>query len=155
MVAAGQGLDALGGVPIWALAWLQLLAIVPGALINAIPVLGEEIGWRGWLLPRLLPLGRLRAIVISGVVWGLWHAPLLLLGYNYPMVPRLQGVLMMMGMTILVGGILAWLRLRTGTVYAATLGHGALNVSAGSYVLLASADARIDTRQVSILGWTG
>ncbi len=111
--------------------------------------------WRGWLLPRLLPLGRVWAIVVSGVIWGLWHAPLLLLGYNYPMAPRWQGVLMMIGMTILVGGILGWLRLRTGTVYAAAIGHGALNAAAASYVLFANADAVIDTRQVSILGWTG
>ena len=45
---------------------------------------GEEWSWRGYLLPQLLPLGQWRALLISGAIWGLWHAPLIVLGANYP-----------------------------------------------------------------------
>ena len=44
---------------------------------------GEEVGWRGWLLTSLRPLGTWPALIIVGVIWGLWHAPLILLGYNF------------------------------------------------------------------------
>lgn len=45
---------------------------------------GEEYGWRGYLFPRLLPLGELRASLLVGVIWAFWHAPALLAGLNYP-----------------------------------------------------------------------
>ncbi len=81
-------LQALGRnelpLPIGVLVLLQLLALPMAAFINLVPALGEELGWRGWLLPKLMPLGAIPAILTSGVIWGLWHTPLILLGYNYP-----------------------------------------------------------------------
>ncbi|SDT14425.1 CPBP family intramembrane glutamic endopeptidase [Actinoplanes derwentensis] len=65
-------------VPTGALVALQLAALPLAAVINLIPALGEELGWRGWLFPRLMPLGAIPAILISGVIWGVWHAPLIL-----------------------------------------------------------------------------
>jgi len=56
-----------------ALGFLSSLTIAP--LINTIFAIGEELGWRGFLLPRLLHLGQWPAILISGIVWGIWHAP--------------------------------------------------------------------------------
>ena len=46
--------------------------------------IGEEYGWRGYLLPRLLPLGEARGTFVLAVIWGLWHVPILLIGLNYP-----------------------------------------------------------------------
>jgi len=40
---------------------------------------GEEFGWRGYLLPRLAPLGGISAAIITGVIWGLWHTPVIVL----------------------------------------------------------------------------
>jgi membrane protease YdiL (CAAX protease family) len=142
-------------LPIGVLVALQLVNVLFGAFINLIPALGEELGWRGWLLPKLLPLGVLPAIVLSGVIWGLWHAPLVLLGYNYPLAPGWLGVLMMCGMCILIGAVFSWLRLRSGSVWAPALAHGAFNAAAGFSIVFVAAGEVIDTTQATILGWSG
>ena len=149
-----QGAPDLG-VPVHVLAALQLVTIPIGAFVNLIPALGEELGWRGWLLPKLMPLGAVGAIVVSGVIWGVWHAPLILLGYNYPTAPGWLGLVMMTGMCIVVGGIFGWLRLRSDSVWPAALAHGAFNAAAGSYLLFAEAGHTVDTVHATVLGWSG
>ncbi|UEJ82950.1 CPBP family intramembrane metalloprotease [Brachybacterium halotolerans subsp. kimchii] len=59
-----------------------------GLVITVLATLGEEIGWRGWLWPALWPLGRVRAALVMGVIWALWHTPVMVIGYNYPGVAR-------------------------------------------------------------------
>jgi uncharacterized protein len=152
--AAGASTSSLT-LPIAALVAVQCVAVIVGGFINLIPALGEELGWRGWLLPKLLPLGTVPALIISGVIWGAWHAPLILLGYNYPGVPGWLGVLMMCGMCILVGGVFGWLRIASGTVWPAALAHGTFNAAAGLSVVFSAADFPIDTTQATILGWSG
>lgn len=142
-------------LPIALLVLLQLASIPLGAVINVIPALGEELGWRGWLLPKLLKFGIVPALLISGVIWGLWHAPLILLGYNYLDAPGWLGLTMMTGMCLLVGSVFAWLRIRSESVWPAALAHGAFNAAGGSYLLFAAAGERVDTTQATILGWTG
>ncbi|WP_294180179.1 CPBP family intramembrane glutamic endopeptidase [uncultured Schumannella sp.] len=142
-------------MPFELLVLVQAVSIVPAALINTIPTLGEELGWRGWLLPRLMPLGAAPAVLISGVIWGLWHAPLILLGYNYPTAPGWLGVLAMCGMCIVVGGVFGWLRVRSGSVWPAALAHGAFNAAAGLSLLVGAAGDVVDTIQATILGWSG
>ncbi|MDH2424863.1 CPBP family intramembrane metalloprotease [Sphaerisporangium sp. TRM90804] len=142
-------------MPIGALVVIQLAALPLAAFINLIPALGEELGWRGWLLPRLMPLGTLPALLISGVIWGLWHAPLILLGYNYPDAPGWLGVTAMVGMCILVGAVFGWLRLRSGSVWPVALAHAAFNGAGGTYLLFAKAGEHVDTTQATILGWSG
>lgn len=134
---------------------IQLVSMPMAAFLNAIPALGEELGWRGWLLPKLLPLGTVPALLISGIVWGLWHAPLILLGYNYPGTPGWLAMTCMVIMCILMGGVFGWLRLRSASVWPSALAHGALNAAAGSFLLFATAGEAIDTTQATILGWTG
>lgn len=144
------------GIPIGVFAALQIVnAIVASLSINLIPALGEEIGWRGWLLPRLLPLGPWTAIAVSGVIWGLWHAPVILQGHNYPDAPGWLGLLAMVGFTTIIGGILGWLRLQGGSVWPAAVGHAAINASASLFVIFTQADVHYNTLQVSLLGWTG
>lgn len=155
-----QTLDEQSGgadlpLPIGALVAIQLITIPAASLLNLVPALGEELGWRGWLLPKLMPLGTLWALLISGVVWGLWHAPLILLGYNYPTAPGWLGVTAMVIMCILVGAVFGWLRLRSGSVWPPALAHAAFNGAGGSYLLFARAGEHIDTTQATILGWSG
>ncbi len=142
-------------IPIEALLALQFVQVLLGVGINLLPALGEELGWRGWLLPKLLRLGTIPAILLSGVIWGLWHAPLILLGYNYPTAPGWLGVLSMTGMCVVVGGIFGWLRIRGGSVWPAAVAHAAFNASAGFFLVFAAEGAVIDTTSATILGWSG
>lgn len=103
------------------------LAFTLAIPFNAIFTFGEEFGWRSYLLPRLSPLGGVTAAIITGVIWGLWHAPVIVLdGYNYPGHP-VSGVGMMVLGTTAMGVIFAWLRFRSGSVWPSTLAHAALN----------------------------
>jgi len=122
--------------------------------INLVPALGEEIGWRGWLTPQLLPLGVVPTIVITGVIWGLWHTPLILLGHNYPHLPGWLAVGAMVIFCTVIGGVLAWLTIRTNSVWPAALGHSTINATA-ALPLLFSADTTYDTAHVGIAGTTG
>lgn len=115
-----------------------LYAIVASPIMNLVSTFGEEFGWRGYLLPKLLPLGKTKAILLQGVIWGVWHWPVILMGYNYgfdyPGSPWL-GPLAMVWFTVLVGIFLAWLTLKTDSVWPANIAHGALNGIASIGVL--------------------
>ncbi|QTX03950.1 CPBP family intramembrane glutamic endopeptidase [Agromyces archimandritae] len=156
-ITAQLAASGAGGfpLPIALLVGLQLAMIVPGSLVNMLPAFGEELGWRGYLYPSLRRLGVVPAILVSGVIWGVWHAPLLLLGYNYPGVDPLVAIASMCGMCIVMGGVLAWVRERSGSVLPAALGHGAINASAGTVFLFAAAGSSVDPTQAGLLGWSG
>jgi len=139
-------------MPMALLALLQLLNLPIGIAITAIAATGEEIGWRGWLLPRLLPLGRGRALSVSGTIWGLWHAPAILLGLNYEQRNPL-GILMMTVGCVGAGVLVGWLRLASGSLLPCVLAHAALN-SFATYqsILFAPFDQRL-VGPLAITGW--
>lgn len=111
--------------PLMSLAIFALSTLL-SPFINTIFAFGEEYGWRGFLLPQLLPLGRWPTHLISGVIWGLWHAPLILMGFNYPGYPWL-GILWMCGLTTLLGIIENEWTLRYNSVLLAAFIHGVFN----------------------------
>jgi membrane protease YdiL (CAAX protease family) len=123
--------------PIGVLVAAQLAMIPVGALINAIPAFGEELGWRGWLLPALRPLGTWPALLLSGAIWGFWHSPVILLGYNFGRTD-ITGVLFMIGGCVAWGVLLGWLRLRSASVWPAVIAHGSLNAAGGMIVIFAA-----------------
>lgn len=128
-------------------------SITLAPLINAIFALGEELGWRGFLLPQLLPLGQGKAILLSGAVWGIWHAPAILQGHNYPTHPYL-GVFLMIIFCILMGTFLCWLYLRTQSPWLPALAHGSLNATAGIPLLfLQGVDITYGGTVASLTGW--
>ena len=139
-------------IPIQLLAVLQLVSIPAGALINALFTIGEELGWRGWLLPSLRPLGTWPALVISGAVWGLWHSPVILLGYNFGE-PNLLGVALMVGGCVLYGILVGWLRLRTGSIWPSVFAHAAFNAAGGFLLLVSVAGTPVSSPALSPLGW--
>jgi hypothetical protein len=103
---------------------LGSVAIAP--FINSVFAFGEEYGWRGFLLPKLLPLGRWPAHLVGGVIWGLWHAPLVLMGFNYPGFPW-AGVVWMCAVTTLLGVFESEWTLRFNSVLLASFIHGTFN----------------------------
>jgi hypothetical protein len=108
----------------WPILFLGSSLVAP--FINSLFGLGEEIGWRGFLLPRLLPLGKPQAYLLLGIIWGLWHAPLILVGFNYPGEPIL-GILWMMGLTTALGVYISELTLRHRSTILAGWLHGLFN----------------------------
>ena len=129
--------SAAGGseIPIGVIMSAQILfAIILAPFINVFFTMGEELGWRGFLLPQLLPLGQWKAMLISGVIWGVWHAPAIMQGHNYPGYPIL-GSFMMIILCVLLGTILSWMYLNTKSPWVAALGHGAFNAIAGLPIL--------------------
>lgn len=146
--------NPLSEMPVELLAGLSLLACLFAPIVNAPVMFGEELGWRGYLLPKLMPLGSTWAILISGLIWGIWHAPFILLGHNYPQHPVL-GVFLMVGFCVIVGTLIGWSRIKTGSLWPAIIAHGALNGSAGVIVLFAEKDVPFDTALVGIVGITG
>jgi membrane protease YdiL (CAAX protease family) len=107
--------------------WISLgQGLVLGPSLNALFALGEELGWRGLLLNELKHLGLWRSSRIIGLIWGVWHAPFILLGHNYPENP-VAGIFMMIGFTLVAAPVLSYLRLRSGSVLAPALLHGTLN----------------------------
>jgi membrane protease YdiL (CAAX protease family) len=116
--------------------WLGLLqGLVAGITVNAVAAFGEELGWRGLLLRELEALGFWRSSTVIGIVWGFWHAPLIVLGHNYPQHPWV-GVFMMTVMTVLLSPILSYVTLRANSVLAAAIFHGTFNATAGLAIMV-------------------
>lgn len=125
MAAAGAPLPA-DFDPARTLITVFLVTLFVSPAINSIFGFGEEFGWRGYLLPKLMPMGRVRAYLGVGMIWGLWHAPLILVGFNYPGYPIL-GVIAMCGLTTTMGIYINEMTLRHRSSILAGWIHGAIN----------------------------
>ena len=107
-----------------------LSGIFAGLTINAVFAFGEEYGWRNYMVHALKGESFIKAALTIGIVWGIWHAPLILMGHNYPQHP-VAGVPMMVIFCILVGFIELYLVKKTGSVYPAAIFHGTINAIFG------------------------
>jgi len=131
---------------------MLLSAVFNGSTINALAALGEEMGWRGFLLGELgEKLGMYFSAIIIGVIWGLWHAPLILVGYNYPHHPDLIGLSMFTLICIVWSIILSQLRVLGRSVIPSSIMHGNINAVAGMILLSFKGD-EIYTSPVGLLG---
>ncbi len=113
------GLGALADVSAW-------LSMVAAALIYTPLIWGEEFGWRGYLQIRLLAQRPLQAAVVTGLIWGIWHFPAALAG----LIPNGHGILSMLLLPwymVWISIVLGWLRLRTGSIWPASIAHSANN----------------------------
>lgn len=120
---------------------IQLVAVLALApLVNSFSAFGEEFGWRAYLLPKLAPLGLRRALLVHGIIWGVWHWPVIAMGHNYgveyPGFPW-AGMGTFLVSTVAMGTFLGWLTLRSGSVWPATIGHAVINGSAGLALIFA------------------
>ena len=89
--------------------------------------LAEEIGIRGYLLPKLLPLGRKRALLVSGLVWATWHMPLLLLTSLIPIGNKVIGVPLFYAVVVAASFFYGYLRIASGSLWPASIAHAAHN----------------------------
>lgn len=114
-----------------------LLLLAP--VLNIFTTFGEEWGWRGYLVPKMSArVGIVPNMLITGTIWGLWHAPLIALGHNYgtgyPGWP-VAGIAAMCVFCIVMGIFLTYVTERTGSCLAAAIGHGALNAFASMGIM--------------------
>jgi membrane protease YdiL (CAAX protease family) len=107
---------------------VALISIGPGFFC----AFGEELGWRGYLLPRLMHDGWPAPLSLSGIVWGVWHLPLFVLtGYAHGKL--VLSLLMFTLLTALFGVFIGWLRLTSGSVFVATMAHTSFNAFVQSF----------------------
>lgn len=111
-------------------ALLLAQALGAGISINAVAAFGEELGWRGYLYKQWAHLGFWRRALVVGAIWGVWHAPIILQGHNYPQHPVI-GVGMMVVFCVLLAPLMDLARERGASVWAAAIMHGTVNASAG------------------------
>jgi uncharacterized protein len=114
--------------------------LIAGPTINAGAAFGEELGWRGFLVRELKPLGFWRSSFVIGFFWGLWHLPVIVNGHNYPGHP-LVGPIMMTLLTVLLSPLIVYVRLRARSVFAAAVFHGTFNAAAGLAIFLKGGSA--------------
>ncbi|MCX7956297.1 MAG: CPBP family intramembrane metalloprotease [Endomicrobia bacterium] len=120
--------------------------------INALTAFGEEIGWRGYLFTELSKKYNFWVTsLIIGVIWGVWHIPLILQGHNYPNYPVL-GVIWMIIFCLLYSPILSFIRKKSGSVIACSILHGGINASYGFSILFLKGGNELT---VGILGLSG
>lgn len=129
--AAGTPADTIP-MPLNLLMLIQAAqAVFLAPIMNFVTCFGEEWGWRGYLLPKmknLLPT--VPMLLVTGIIWGLWHAPLTIIGHNYGLgywgFP-FTGIGMMCIFCIVVGVFLSYVTLKTNSCIPAILAHGAIN----------------------------
>lgn len=139
--------------PLAHLAALLLLAATLGTLALLPGAAGEELGWRGYLLPRLIEAGARRPILLSGLIWGLWHlVPLFASGYAAGPQPLLSAA-GLLASAVSLGFILAWLRLDTGSIWAPVVAHAAWNavINGGFDLATTGQDALLWTGETGVL----
>ena len=122
---------------------VQACSYVP--LVNGLFGLGEEVGWRGVMYPMLKDkLGRVKGMILGGIIWGAWHWPsMVLAGYEYGLeywgAPFL-GMAMFCLYTTVAGIILDVLYEKTKCIWVPSVGHGAINTTLGVPVLMLNAE---------------
>ena len=138
-----------------------LTLMAPLVLVNHILAFGEEFGWRGYLLYKLRScMSDRKAVLLSGALWGLVHAPLVCFGLNYntgyPGFP-LSGILMMVVFATVIGVWFSDLTLRTNSVIAPSIAHGALNAvrEAPLFISVMGVNTLLGPKPSGIIGMAG
>ena len=158
MEAAGAPYETQA-VPMNLLMLIQCIqAVLLAPALNFVTCFGEEWGWRGYLLPKVsknLPI--IPTMLITGIIWGLWHAPLTIIGHNYGLdywgFP-FTGIAMMCLFCITLGIFLSFVTIKTGSCIPAILGHGAINgiAAIGMYFTVDGGNPFVGPAPTGILG---
>jgi len=98
------------------------------SLIISLLAIGEEIGWRGFLQKKLLEKNSLfKSLTFLGILWGFWHFPLIINGFNYPEYPILGAFLIFPLATVFISYFFGWLTINSKSVWPAVFAHGGMN----------------------------
>ncbi|MBE2222898.1 MAG: CPBP family intramembrane metalloprotease [Anaerolineae bacterium] len=148
-------------INVWVIAAVQTVqAMLIAPIFNSLATFGEEFGWRGYLQPKLMPLGGRKAMLLMGLIWGVWHWPVILMGHNYgldyPGAPFL-GPLAMVWFCLVIGIFLGWVTLKSRSVWPAVIGHAAINGIAGIGVIFIQGNPNpiLGPMPVGIIGGIG
>jgi membrane protease YdiL (CAAX protease family) len=141
--------NLLPAPPIWA---GLLLGLIAGVTINAVAAFGEELGWRGFLQKEFAYMGFWKSSATIGVIWGIWHAPLILQGHNYPQ-HRLLGVVMMTLLALLLAPIFSYIRLKANSVIAAAVLHGTFNATYGLSIIVVKGGSELTVGATGVAGF--
>ncbi len=148
---AAEAVTQLEGVPVPLAVLFVVQGLIAGLTINALAALGEELGWRGLLLTELAPLGFWKVSILTGTIWGIWHAPIILQGHNFPDAP-LVGVFVMTVATIAMAPIYTYLTVRARSVLAATFLHGSFNGLGALSLIYLTGAGNLLTAPVGVAG---
>lgn len=156
--AAGAPMETLP-IPIGLLMAVQCVqALFMAPALNFVTCFGEEWGWRGYLLPKVsMHFSTVPTLLITGIIWGLWHAPLTIIGHNYGLgywgFP-FTGIAMMCLFCITIGIFLSFVTLKTGSCIPAILAHGAVNgiAAIGMYFTFDGGNPFIGPAPTGIIG---
>ncbi len=112
--------------------FVPIISILQGMIVS-FAAFGEEGGWRGYMMPKLMKLmGTKKAVLIGGIIWGLWHAPLTCVGHNfgtdYPGFPYVGILIMCINCTTL-GIALTYITVKSGSVWPAAIMHAVNNAN--------------------------
>jgi uncharacterized protein len=145
----------------WTVLIIQLVqGVLIAPIINSLATFGEEFGWRAYLLQKLMPLGGRKAMLLMGVIWGVWHWPVIFMGYeygfSYPGYPW-AGPLLFIWATFGMGVFLGWLTLRSKSVWPAVIAHAAINGVAGVavFAMIGNPNMLLGPLPVGIIGSLG
>lgn len=138
-----------------------LVMLAPLVFVNHILAFGEEVGWRGYLLPLLCQkIGVVKGIIVDGVLWGVVHAPLVLFGVNYAgdyVGAPWTGILMMIVFASSVGVFLSYLTIKTKSIIPACISHGVINAlrEAPLFICVSNYNALLGPKPSGIIGMSG
>jgi membrane protease YdiL (CAAX protease family) len=119
----------LGGSPWISIVMGIVLTGTYGMIRSVSSALGEEIGWRGFLVPELSKTTSFTATsLISGIVWSLWHYPILIYGDYNAGTPTWYGLTCFTVMVISISFVFAWMRLQSGSLWTGAILHGSHNL---------------------------
>ena len=138
-----------------------LVIIAPLVFVNHILAFGEEIGWRGYLLPLMCSkFGLTNGIIVDGILWGVVHAPLVSFGVNYAgdyFGAPWTGILMMIVFATSVGVFLSYLTIKTKSIIPACISHGVINAlrEAPLFICVSNYNALLGPKPSGIIGMSG
>jgi uncharacterized protein len=130
--------EALGmeSMPVW-LSFLVAYGVTATlvVLVGSVGALGEEIGWRGFLVPELIKTTTFtKTALISGAVWAVWHLPIILLGGYNSGTPAWYGATCFTILIVSMSFTFAWMRLKSGSLWTAVIMHAVHNAVIQSYL---------------------